>query len=227
MTCSGCGVDRLTLHDVSERWIRELPVLDANCWLLVKRRRVACPECGPKLEELPWLPKYARVTQRLAESAARLCCLLPIKQVAEYFQLSWSTVKQIDKSTLLEEFGEAQLDDVEQIAIDEFAIQKGHRYATVVIEPNTRRVLWVGRGRAREDVRPFFELLGEAGCQRLKACAMDMSAAYANELKVHCPQCEIVYDLFHVVAKFAREVIDRVRVDEANRLRDDLHQSVS
>ena len=221
MTCSGCGVDRLTLHDVSERWIRELPVLDANCWLLVKRRRVACPECGPKLEELPWLPKYARVTQRLAESAARLCCLLPIKQVAEYFQLSWSTVKQIDKSTLLEEFGEAQLDDVEQIAIDEFAIQKGHRYATVVIEPNTRRVLWVGRGRAREDVRPFFELLGEAGCQRLKACAMDMSAAYANELKVHCPQCEIVYDLFHVVAKFAREVIDRVRVDEANRLRDD------
>jgi len=27
MTCSGCGVDLLTLHDVSDRWIRELPVL--------------------------------------------------------------------------------------------------------------------------------------------------------------------------------------------------------
>jgi len=62
---------------------------------------------------------------------------------------------------LLEQFGEAQLDDVEEIAIDEFAIQKEHRYATVIIEPNTRRVLWVGRGRARDDVRPFFELLGE------------------------------------------------------------------
>lgn len=35
----------------------------------------------------------------------------------------------------------------------------------------------------------------------------------------HCPQAAIVYDLFHVVAKYAREVIDRVRVDEANRLR--------
>lgn len=31
----------------------------------------------------------------------------------------------------------------------------------------------------------------------------------------------MVYDLFHVVAKYGREVIDRVRVDEANRLRHD------
>ena len=31
----------------------------------------------------------------------------------------------------------------------------------------------------------------------------------------------MVYDLFHVVAKFGREVIDRVRVDQANQLRHD------
>lgn len=36
----------------------------------------------------------------------------------------------------------------------------------------------------------------------------------------HCPQARVVYDLFHVIAKFGREVIDRVRVDEANRLRE-------
>ena len=36
-----------------------------------------------------------------------------------------------------------------------------------------------------------------------------------------CPKAEIVYDLFHVVAKYAREVIDRVRVDEANRVKED------
>jgi hypothetical protein len=32
----------------------------------------------------------------------------------------------------------------------------------------------------------------------------------------------LLYDLFHVVAKYGREVIDRVRVDEANRLKHDL-----
>ena len=105
--------------------------------------------------------------------------------------------------------------------MDEFAIQKGHRYATVVVEAATKRVLWVGRGRGREDVRPFFQSLGPEGRARLKAVAMDMHAAFEEEVRMHCPQAEIVYDLFHVVAKYGREVVDRVRVDEANRLRND------
>jgi transposase len=105
--------------------------------------------------------------------------------------------------------------------MDEFAIQRGHRYATVVIEPARKRVLWVGRGRSREEIRPFFELLGPEGCAALKAVVMDMNSAYELEVRAHAPQAQIVYDLFHVVAKYGREVIDRVRVDEANRLRED------
>lgn len=50
---------------------------------------------------------------------------------------------------------------------------------------------------------------------------MDMREAYSEEVRCQCRQAEIVYDLFHVIAKFGREVIDRVRVDEANRLRQD------
>jgi len=34
------------------------------------------------------------------------------------------------------------------------------------------------------------------------------------------PQVEVVYDLFHVVAKYCREVTDRMRGDQANQLRD-------
>ncbi|MEX7643362.1 transposase, partial [Stenotrophomonas maltophilia] len=84
-----------------------------------------------------------------------------------------------------------------------------------------KRVLWVGRGRSRADVRPFFELLGKDGCERIQAVAMDMNSAFDLEVKAQCPNAEVVYDLFHVVAKYGREVIDRVRVDEANRLRQD------
>lgn len=46
-----------------------------------------------------------------------------------------------------------------------------------------------------------------------------MTAAYELEVRRYCPKAVIVFDLFHVIAKFGREVIDRVRVDEANRLR--------
>jgi hypothetical protein len=50
---------------------------------------------------------------------------------------------------------------------------------------------------------------------------MDMTAGFIEEVRARCPKAKIVFDLFHVVAKYGREVIDRVRVDEANRLRDD------
>lgn len=60
---------------------------------------------------------------------------------------------------------------------------------------------------------------GVAG--QIRAVAIDMTTAYELEIQVHCPNAEIVYDLFHVVAKYGREVIDRARVDQANQLRHD------
>jgi transposase len=219
--CSGCNELVDGIHDYEERWIRDLPVWGADTRLLMHRCRLACPRCGPKLEHLDWVDRYARVTRRLADSVAQLCQVLPIKHVAKYLGLGWETVKAIDKASLERSFGSIDLSSVDVIAMDEFALHKGQRYATVVLEPSTKRVLWVGRGRAREDIRPFFELLGPEGCARVKAVAMDMSTAFEQEVRYQCPQARIVYDLFHVVARYGNEVIDRVRVDEANRLRDD------
>ena len=50
---------------------------------------------------------------------------------------------------------------------------------------------------------------------------MDMNTAMDLEAQAHCPNARVVYDLFHVVAKFGREVVDRVRVDQANALKHD------
>jgi len=146
---------------------------------------------------------------------------MSLRHVAAFYRLAWTTVKRIDLRHLERELGPVDLSGVTVIAMDEFAIQKGHRYATVIVEPSSKRVLWVGRGRSREEIRPFFKLLGPEGCARLRAAVMDMNTAYDLEVRMHCPQAEVVYDLFHVVAKYGREVIDRVRVDEANRLRGD------
>ena len=221
MVCGGCGHATLARHDVEDRWVRDLPIFEARTHLLVQRCRVACPTCGPKLEKLDWLEPFARVTVRLAQSVARLCAAMPIKQVAGYFGLGWDQVKAIDKGYLGRTLGEPDLSNLEEIVMDEFAIQKGHRYATVIVEPWCKRVLWVGRGRGREDIRPFFQKLGPEGCPRLQAVAMDMNGAYEEEVRAWCPQAQIVYDLFHVVAKYGREVVDRVRVDQANQLRQD------
>jgi transposase len=222
MECCRCGQLSTLVHDVTERWVRDLPILDAQTRLLVHRRRLWCVPCAAAcVENLSWLDRYGRVTRRLARSVARLCAVLPIKHVAEFFGLRWDQVKAIHWAHLKETLGPPDLSGLEVIAMDEFALHKGRQYATVVVEPTRKRVLWVGRGHRREDIRPFFESLGEEGRRRLKAVAMDMYAPYEGEVRAQCPHTEVVYDLFHVVALYGQDVIDRVRVDEANRLRHD------
>lgn len=100
LICDGCGAEAWDIHEIEYREVRDLPILDGRTWLLVPRRRLACPRRGPKLERLSWPDRHARVTKRLAESVARLCAVLPIKHVAEFFRRGWDAVKAIDKRYL-------------------------------------------------------------------------------------------------------------------------------
>jgi transposase len=219
--CSGCGQFVDEVHDYSWRYVRDLPILDAKTILVVHRRRMSCPACGPKLEALGWLHPYARVTRRLAESVARLCSVMTIKHVAEHFDLNWHQVKEIDKRILMDQLGPVDLSSVTQIALDEFAIHKGQRYATVIAEPATRRILYVAQGRERLSIRPFFEALGDDGCARIEAAVMDMWRPFRDEVTKWCPNAAIVFDLFHVLQNYSKDVIDRTRIDIANQLAND------
>ena len=135
--CCGCGHFVSRVHDWSEREVRDLPMFDMDTVLMVSRARVACPKCGPKLEALDWLEPHARVTNRLAENVARMCKVMPIKHVAEHYNLHWSTVKEIDKAYLKRELEPAKRGNVRLLLMDEFAIHKGHRYATVIMDAET------------------------------------------------------------------------------------------
>ncbi len=222
MRCERCGHKSQQVHETVVRRVRDLPIFEHRVVLVVPRRRLWCEHCdGPQLEKLSWLGRYQRVTDRLAEACSQLLRGTSVQTVAGFYGLGWHTVKAIDKARLKASVAEPDLASIHYLAMDEFALHKGHRYATVVIEPIRRQVLWVGPGRSRETARAFFEQLPAGACERIRAVAIDMTTAYELEIQAHCPQAEVVYDLFHVIAKYGREVIDRVRVDEANRLRGD------
>jgi transposase len=131
----------------------------------------------------------------------------------------WHTVKDIDHQRLKRLNGDFSAEGTRRLVMDEFALHKGHRYATVALDAERMRVLWIGEGNSREAIRPFFEMLGPEGCKCIEAVTMDMNTAMDLEVRQQCPNAEVIYDLFHVVARFGREVVDRVRVDQANTLR--------
>ena len=219
--CGSCRAACVLVHERGRRRVRERDWFDRRVWLDVPIRRMDCHHCGARVvEHISWLDSRSRVTQRLRAWIEALPQLLPIAHVAKLTGLHWHTIKNIDHRRLERLHGEFVANDVRRLVMDEFALHKGHRYATVIMDVDRTRVLWVGEGNSREAIRPFFELLGPERCRQIEAVAMDMNTAFDLEVQQHCPQAEVVYDLFHVVARFGRDVVDRVRVDQANALRD-------
>ncbi|WP_271410553.1 ISL3 family transposase [Pseudomonas sp. Q1-7] len=218
--CGRCGEACPLIHERRTRQVRDRDLFDQRVLLQLPVRRVDCLSCGRVTERISWLEPVSRLTQRLRVWLEGLLQLLPISHVSRLTGLHWHTLKTLDKRRLEAAVGAFKPGDVRRLVMDEFALHKGHRYATVIMDAERTRVLWVGHGNSREAIRPFFELLGER-CQQIEAVAMDMNTAFDLEVKRHCPQAEVVYDLFHVVARYGREVIDRIRVDQANLLRED------
>ncbi len=58
------------------------------------------------------------------------------------------------------------LAQLRRIGVDEVSDRTGHRYATVVVDPDTSRLVWMAPGRDAATVRRFFD---ETGLARTKA----------------------------------------------------------
>jgi len=100
------------------------------------------------------------------------------------------------------------------LGVDEISFCKGHKYATLVYDLDRSRVLWVGLGKGRETIDRFFnEALSQGQKARIAWASCDMSRAYTEAIKHHCPNAVRVIDRFHVV-KALNQAVDEVRKEE-------------
>ena len=221
--CS-CGREFKRYYDVRERFVRDLPW---GPWqkvsLLVPRFRVDCPNCGVKTEPLEWLVGTRSYTRRLADAIALACReVRSIAAIADAFGLSWHTVKAIDKAYLEHELNPPDFTGLRHLALDEFSVRRRHTYATIFLDVQRNRVLWVCATREKQAVKDVFEkVFGKEVCEGIEAVSMDWWEAYETAVKDCLPNAKVVWDLFHVVKKYNHDVVDRVRLDEAKRCQTD------
>jgi transposase len=126
---------------------------------------------------------------------------MTIKDVAEHLQVSWDTIKDIQAANLQRRFGKPKLHNLKQIAIDEIAVGKGHRYITVVLNLLSGAVVFVGDGKGVAALEPFWKRLRRARA-KIQAVATDMSSAYIRAVQDNLPEAVHVFDHFHVVKLF-------------------------
>ena len=79
------------------------------------------------------------------------------------------------------------------LAVDGFAVHKGHRYVTCVMDLGNGDVLWVGKGRPEADFDKFFEESGLEWLRGVKAVAMDRNASCNKLVKRHMPRADRWY----------------------------------
>jgi transposase len=218
--CSVCrrqcaGYDRL-----SKRRYQMVPVLGFTLYLVYRPRRVECPRCGVKVEQVPWSKGKQTTTQAFQWHLVFWTKYLAIAQVAEIFRTNWQTVYGAVEQAVEWGLARRRLDNVKSIGVDEVQWHKGHHYLTLVyqIDAGCRRLLYVGRERTAESLRGFFTAMPENLGAGLKYVCSDMWQPYLEVLKECAGQAVHVLDRYHIVAKL-NKALDEVRADEARRMK--------
>jgi len=80
---------------------------------------------------------------------------MSIKAVAEHTGMHWETVKNIEKEWLKKKYRRVSLGNVEYLGIDEVYLGKTPGFITVVRDLDSGNVLFIGKGKSGEALKPF------------------------------------------------------------------------
>ena len=223
--CPACGAG-VYIYENYHVNLKDIPLwkgVEHSCSCLIHRYR--CNSCQETFtEEIPFKYPGTRITCRAANwIKGFLQQKVSIKAIQELTGIHWDTIRKVQReimdAAIWERENELKRDGYRPriLAVDEFAIHKGHSYATCVMDLEQGDILWVGKGRAIKDFEKFFEDMPSDALSAVIAVAMDMNASYNTLVTQHLPNAQIVYDRFHMQSQFGRDVLGVVRLDEARK----------
>ncbi|GAB6975095.1 ISL3 family transposase [Prevotella falsenii] len=126
--------------------------------------------------------------------------------------------KDIHKRRLKYRYGNPNIRDVKNIGIDEFAVGKGHVYKTIVVDPDTGRIIYVGDGKGTDALKRFRLKVEHYGVV-IEHVATDLSGAFIASVMENAPVAVHVFDHFHIV-KLMNDAIDKLRAKIYHEERD-------
>ncbi|MGH3504439.1 MAG: ISL3 family transposase [Nocardioidaceae bacterium] len=181
--------------------------------------RVACREHGVVVAHVPWARHDAGHTMAFDDQVAWLATQASKSTVVELMRIAWRTVGSIitrvwdDIDAVHDRFA-----GLRRIGIDEISYKKGHKYLMVVVDHDTRRLVWAAPGRTSATVGEFFDLIGEQRCAQITHVSADGADFIDTIVADRCPDAVRVADPFHIV-KWATDALDEVRREAWNDAR--------
>lgn len=183
-------------------------------------RRVDCPHCGVKVEEVPWADGKHQCTKTYMQFLASWARSLSWTEVSHRFQTSWEKVFHAVEYIVEWGLQNRSLDGITAIGVDEIQWKKNHKYLTLVYQINSGciRLLWISKDRTVESFAAFFDKLGVQRSARIEHVCSDMWKPYLQVIRERIGQAIHILDRFHIVARI-NKALDEVRANEHRRMK--------
>ena len=214
--CGRCGQTGrfLEIHDRRVKRWRHLDLGSSRCVIECQLRRLRCPDCGVRLEAVPWARHDAHHTRDFEDVVAWLAQQMAKAPIAGLLRIAWDTVGKLVERVVADQLDYRRLQGLVAIGVDEISYRRGQRYLTSVADHRSGSIVWCAPGRNAATLQAFFDLLGERK-HSIRAVSIDMAGGYQQAIRANLPDAEIAFDPFHVV-RLAQRAVDQVRRDEWN-----------
>ena len=225
--CSICKRPAPTYDHQTVRRFEFVPFWGFCVFLLYRMRRVSCPQCGVKVEAVPWGCGKHQMTTAYVLFLAHWAKKLSWKETALSFRTSWDKVCQAVEVVVAWGLEHRTLGPIQAIGVDEVAYGKGHKYLTLVyqIDAHCTRLLWVGKERTVKTFEEFFDMIGADLSGKIEFVCSDMWKPYLRVIRERCSNALNILDRFHIVAKM-NDALNDVRAAESRRLVQDGYEPV-
>ncbi|MDO5576884.1 MAG: ISL3 family transposase [Fibrobacter sp.] len=213
LICPHCSRTMRVVEKV-ERTVSDIPWGAKPVEIVIQTVMGRCSHCGSHHVFLPEeIQPFSRATSRFKLYVSTLARYMSCSAVALLLGISDDTVRRWDQEILESSYGEINLDNVEAILVDEKAIGKNHDYATLVLNAHTGELLYMEKGKRKESLQGFFDILLKARKQGIDFACMDRNAGFEAVVKENCPDAQIIFDKFHLVSNLS-DAIDKIRREE-------------
>lgn len=208
-TCSVVSTKRL--KDDKIRLVRDLNALQWKVFLQVKQRRFLCLICHRRFRErFEFLAEKARLTKRMQAFLLKQSCSQSLLKTARNNQVGYRQTAYLcfAKGTqILRGKQHARLP--KHIGIDEFALRRGHRYATVICNNEKAEICGIGENRTAQTVTDLFGT-DQHRLKKVRQVVMDCWQPFHKAVREVLPKARRVIDRFHIERYFIK-AIDKCR----------------